>query len=157
MASHLQSVFRFVGKKRIDMTELYLDGSDHVAGRLATQLAKFVLKGNKVFVVNAEKVVVSGTPRVTTDHYKTLVARGDPYHGPFYPKRPDRILKRIVRGMVPKSPRGRDALKRLTIFVSVPDELKSKKFERVKSAENNLECKQTTLGDICHHLTGKDY
>ena len=94
-----------------------IDASNHVLGRLASKVAKHVLCGEAVAVVNAEKAVVIGNPKAIVASYKERRDRGDPYHGPFYPRHPDRILKRTVRGMLPyKTPRGREAFKRLRVF-----------------------------------------
>ncbi len=137
------------------MAELYLDASDHVLGRLASNVAKSLLKGNSVIIVNAEKVVVSGDHKATFDFFRAKIARGDPYHGPFYPQVPDKVVKRVVRGMLPKNHKGKTALKNLRVFISVPDELKGKKFERVKKAENNLNCKFVDLQEISRVVSGR--
>ena len=139
------------------MSELYIDASDHVVGRLASNVAKALLKGDKVFVVNAEKAVVSGGKDNVKDHYIQKVQRGDPYHGPFYPKTPDRLIKRVVRGMIPKKPRGKIALKNLMVYISVPEELSKKKFQKIKTAENKLECSYTELGKLCNLVSGIKY
>lgn len=137
--------------------EFYLDASDQIAGRLASSVAKMLLKGDKVFIVNAEKAVVSGNKKKVEEDFKVKVARGDPYHGPFYPRHPDRILKRFVRGMLPKSPRGREALKNLKVFISVPQEIEGKNLQKLKQSENKLECSYLSLGKIGKALTGTEY
>jgi len=132
---------------------MYVDAKDSIAGRLASVVAKELLKGKSVFVVNAEKAVVSGDPKHTGDKFVEKVNRGDPYHGPFYPKVPDRVLKRIVRGMLPyNKPRGREALKRLKVYISIPEELKGKEFAKIKEAENKLEGKFVTIGKLSEKL-----
>jgi large subunit ribosomal protein L13 len=128
------------------MSMIYLDASDKVLGRMASQVAKRLLGGESVFVVNSEKAVVLGNETATIRLQQQKIKRGDPYHGPFYPRKPDMIFKRVVRGMLPyKTPRGRDALKRLRVFVSVPDELKDKQFIEIKGIGNKGECKCMTL------------
>ncbi len=135
------------------MSEIVIDASDQIVGRLATRIAKEVLKGNNIYVVNAEHAVISGNPEFVIKDYKEKINRGDPYHGPFYPKTPDRILKRVVRGMIPyKKPRVREAFKRLKVFMSVPEELKDKQFIKFKDAENNLEYKFITLGKLSEKI-----
>ena len=50
---------------------------------------------------------------------------GTPYKGPFFPRTPDKILKRTIRGMLPyKQPKGRNALKRIKCHIGAPDEIK---------------------------------
>ena len=135
---------------------IVIDASDAIAGRLAAEVARMLLKGEQVRVVNAERAVISGDPTYTEGIMKERSDRGDPYHGPFFPKQPDRMLKRIVRGMLPyKKPRGRDALKRLRVYISVPAVLEGREAQRIKEAENKLECKWKSLGDLSLKLGGK--
>ena len=133
-----------------------IDASNAVAGRLATEVVKMLLKGEQVSIVNAEQAVISGDPVYMEKLFKEKYKRGDPYHGPFFPKQPDRILKRIVRGMLPyKKPVGRNALKRLRVYISVPEELRSQEARRLKGAENRLECKWSSLGELSVKMGGK--
>lgn len=134
---------------------IIIDAKNMVAGRLASETAKLLLKGERISIINAESGVISGNPV----HVKTLfterVARGDPYHGPFFPKQPDRILKRIIRGMLPyKKPLGREAFKRLRVYISTPHELKGKETFKLAGSKE-LECKQTTIGEISLKIGGK--
>lgn len=125
---------------------LYIDANDMVLGRLASTVAKKLLNGESVCVVNAERSVIMGRPESTLAEYKEKRARGDPYHGPFFPRTPERIFKRTVRGMLPyKTARGSEALKRLKVFISIPNELKGKEFMVIKNAGNKAEQKFTTL------------
>lgn len=135
------------------MSEVIINAENHIVGRLASYLAKELLKGETILVVNVEKAVLSGNPKAVVKEYKKKIARGDPYHGPFYPKNPDLILKRIVRGMLPyKKKHGKEALKRLKVFISVPDQLKGKEFVQIEQAKNKLECKFITLEELVKRL-----
>ena len=138
------------------MPELYIDATDQILGRMASKIAKKLLKGDSIFIVNAEKTIVSGKPQVVFQIYKERISRGDPYNGPHYPNVPDMMVKRTVRGMLPKSPRGRDALKRLRVYLSVPEELKDKKFEKIPEAENNLTQKYVELAEVSRVVSGRN-
>jgi len=136
--------------------ELVIDANNCIAGRLASYVAKALLKGYRVHVINAEKAVVSGKPERVKQIFFEKVQRGDPYHGPFYPKQPDRIFRRMVRGMLPyKRPNGRKAYKRLRVYIGVPDGLKGREAQIVKSAQNNLKCRWISLGELSVHLGAK--
>jgi large subunit ribosomal protein L13 len=126
------------------------DASGQILGRIATRIAKDLLKGENVYVVNCEKAVISGDPKVTQRHYLERRWRGDPHHGPFFPRTPQGIVRRTVRGMLPfHKPRGREAFKRLRVYVGVPDEVKGKEFVRIEEADvNKLRCKHITVGDL---------
>ncbi|MFQ5920587.1 MAG: 50S ribosomal protein L13 [Nitrososphaerales archaeon] len=111
-----------------------LDATNHIAGRLCSYVAKMLLKGETVVIVNAEKAVMSGSKRgVMREQHEFLEISSvvHPKHGPFHPRRPDRILTRMVRGMVPRTkPKGVSAMKRLRVYIGVP-----KDYEDMKTAE----------------------
>lgn len=105
------------------------DATGTVMGRLSSSVARALMDNEEVVIVNAEKAVITGSKQVLLDKYghrrerKSIV--NPRRHGPFYPRRPDRIIKRAVRGMVPyKKEKGRKALKRLRVYVGTPEELK---------------------------------
>jgi large subunit ribosomal protein L13 len=126
-----------------------IDATDQVLGRLASSVARMVLSGEEVRVVNAEKAAVIGNPKMIVSEFKAKRDRGDPYHGPFYPSSPDRILKRTVRGMLPyKTARGKEAFKRLRAFISIPPELEGKEFRKIEGTANKGEEKSVTLKEI---------
>jgi large subunit ribosomal protein L13 len=133
------------------------DAENQIVGRLATVIAKELLKGEKVVVVNAEKAVLSGDPKFKKEFYLQRIQRGDPKHGPFFPRQPDGIFRRAVRGMLPwHKPKGREAFKRLKVYIGVPEEFKNKKFEKVADADaSKLKCKYITLGELSLEIDGK--
>jgi large subunit ribosomal protein L13 len=134
---------------------VFIDAENQIAGRLATKVAKEALKGKHVFIVNAEKAVISGNPVFVIKRYYEMVTRGDPYHGPFYPKIPDRMLKRMIRGMLPKKPMGRLAYKRIKVYNSVPEEFSKQTFLRPEQSESRLGSKFITLGKLSERLGTK--
>jgi len=133
------------------------DAENQVLGRLSSIIAKQLLKGDEVFVVNCEKSVLAGGRKYTIKKYLQKIQRGDPRHGPFFPKTPDEIFRRTVRGMLPwDRAKGRDAFKRLKIFINMPKEFKDKRLERTKSAEaSKLKCNYITLGELSIALGAK--
>ncbi len=133
------------------------DASGQILGRIATRIAKDLLSGENVYVVNCEKAALSGDPKTTEKHYLERRQRGDPRHGPHYPRTPQGIVKRIIRGMLPfHKPKGREAFMRLRVYVGVPEEIKSKEFIRLEDAEvNKLKCKHITVGNLSLALGSK--
>lgn len=120
---------------------------------MCTHVAKRLLNGEEITVVNAEKARISGDKAQVLAHYKQRRARGKNERGPYYPRTPDMILRRSVRGMVNyKSPNGRAAYKRLRVFVGVPNELKDKDVEVVEGARKVGMDKYVYLGDITKEL-----
>jgi large subunit ribosomal protein L13 len=140
-------------RKKEEIKERIINAENCIMGRLASSVAKRLMIGDTIHIVNAEKAVVSGNPRAAFDHYDEKVKRGDPVHGPFYPRRPDMIMKRVIRGMIPRrKAKGRDAFGRLKVYISVPEQFKSKKLEVLEKTVNRLDHKYTTLEKVSDKL-----
>ena len=108
-----------------------IDASNLVLGRMAAKVAKEALSGESVVVVNCEKAVVTGTKKLVLGKYKhARLERGDPYHGPFISRMPDRMVKRTIRGMLPyKKEKGEKAYKKIRCFVGIPEKYSNEKIE----------------------------
>ena len=118
---------------------IVIDSSDHIAGRLASHVAKMLLSGDRVTLVNCEKVMISGTRANIIQEYRAFLEISSilhPKHGPFHPRRPDTIMDRMVRGMLPrKKPSGRAAYSRLRTYIGVPSNIKSLKKIHINDAQ----------------------
>ena len=132
------------------------DAENQILGRFASVIAKELLKGEKIVVVNSEKAVMSGNPKSKVEFYFHRIERGDPIHGPFFPKPTNQILRRTVRGMLPwDRTRGREAFKNLKVFVGVPEQLKNNTFEKVALADaSRLKTKYIKLHEISDAIGG---
>ncbi|MDE1823655.1 MAG: 50S ribosomal protein L13, partial [Candidatus Micrarchaeota archaeon] len=97
------------------MSDYVIDGKEKVLGRTASQVAKLLLQGNNVVVLNSESMLITGHKRNIVEKYKRLVElkdKANPEHSPYWSRRPDLFVKRVVRGMLPyKKPRGKEAFK----------------------------------------------
>ena len=133
------------------------DAENQILGRICTFIAKDLLKGENVIVVNAEKAVLSGNIRWKREHYHEKITRGDPKHGPFFPRYPDDIFRRTVRGMLPwKQDKGRRAFKRLKVFISLPEEYANKQKEKIQNADaGKLKTTYITLSDLSTSVGAK--
>ncbi|MEF8833049.1 MAG: 50S ribosomal protein L13 [Candidatus Thermoplasmatota archaeon] len=128
------------------------DAEDKVLGRLASQVASEILDGKEVKVVNAEKSFIVGDKESILEKYRERRARGKQMNGPKFPRRPERIFRRTVRGMIPhQEPRGRKAFKRLRAYIGTPSELENKDIIEpdVKDSTGKL---GLTLEEISEHL-----
>jgi len=137
--------------------QMTIDATDCIAGRMCSQISKLLLKGYRVRVINAEKSMISGNRYMIIDSYKkflTISSATNPIHGPLHPRRPDRILTRMIRGMLPKrKPSGISALKRLRVYVSVPPELRESKAEKFESSLiRRPHSYYSTLGEIAKQI-----
>lgn len=131
-----------------------INAEDLILGRMASIIAKRLLTGEEIIVVNAEKAVISGKKKSKVMEAKEFLEVGHPKKGPFHYRRPDRILRRTVRGMLPyKQPKGKQAYKRLKVFIGIPEELEGKEMESLPEAQaKKLSCSFFTLGDFAREI-----
>lgn len=133
-----------------------IDGSNHIMGRLATHVAKQLLNGEDVTVTNAENLIITGRRDSILEDYKHRRKIGKTRKGPFYPRMPDRLFKRTVRGMIPyQEPRGKTAYRKLKVYVGVPKELEGKDGAQIENALDKGALKKVTLGEISRLLGAK--
>ena len=132
---------------------IVIDATDHIAGRLSSNVAKLLLKGNRVSIVNCEKIMISGTRSNIIKEYRDFLEISsiiNPKHGPFHPRRPDTIMKRMIRGMLPrKKPSGLTAHKKLRTYFGSPKELSS--FEKIQFEKAKIKrssSNYTTMGEL---------
>jgi large subunit ribosomal protein L13 len=125
-----------------------------ILGRMASKIAKRLLTGEEIVVVNAEKAVISGRKGNKVTEAKEFLAVGGVGQGPFHYRRPDRVVRKTVRGMLPfKQPKGKLAYKHLKVFIGVPDSLKNEKMETVTDAQaKKLKCSYFTVGEFSREI-----
>ncbi len=133
-----------------------IDATGSVLGRLASVVAKRLLEGEEIVVVNAELAVISGDRVSVLNEYKEIREIGSQTSGPFFPRMPDKIVTRTIRGMIPyQKPRGREAFKRLRVYIGIPDSYAESSMERIEEALGKLKCEYTKIGDISRKLGAK--
>ncbi len=135
-----------------------IDAKGLVLGRLSTYVAKRLLreKDLQLAIINADKAIVSGNRKMVIESYIDRRRLNHQRKGPYFPRQPDRVLKRTVRGMLPfKLPKGRQAYKRVKVYIGTPKELAKEKTTKVKVAmKDNLE-QFVELGEISKALGAK--
>jgi large subunit ribosomal protein L13 len=139
--------------------EIIINGEGMVAGRLAAIAAKKALLGFDVNIINSEKALIVGNKKEIIKRYKIKEDRGIPSKGPFLPKRPDRFLRKIIRGMLPyKKSRGRNAYKQVKCFIGMPEEFKDKKITEYDNAhiKKSKHTEFITIKEILKNL-GSDF
>jgi len=125
-----------------------------ILGRMATYVAKRLLNGEEIAIVNAEKAILSGKKSGKLEDAKEFLGVGAPQRGPFHFRRPDRIVRKSVRGMLPiKQPKGKQAYKRLKVYLGVPSDLKDQKMETLVDAQaRKLTCPYLTIGEFAKEI-----
>ena len=137
---------------------MIIDAKDLILGRMASSVAKRLLEGEKVAIVNAEQAIISGRRKLTFDVYDAWLEVGsivNPRKGPFHLRKPNDLVRLAVRGMLPfDKPRGREAYRRLKVYMGVPAEFKGKELESLPGAK--LERLGTRrfirVGELSKHL-----
>ena len=110
-----------------------VDAQDAVLGRLATQVANVLRGKNKaiytpsvdtgdfVIVVNAEKIALTGRKLADKIYYNHSGYTGglkEISAGKLLEKKPTDLIKRAVKGMLPKNRLGRKMIKKLFVYAS---------------------------------------
>jgi large subunit ribosomal protein L13 len=135
-----------------------IDGDGLLLGRMASMVARRAMSGEEIAIVNAEKTVISGSRARVLANYGQKRTRGSREGGPFFPRRPDHIVKRTIRGMLPyKRTVGSDAFKRVRVYVGVPVEFAGNEREVLEDAHmNRLNTpKFVTVGAVSTFLGAK--
>ncbi|CCE91334.1 60S ribosomal protein uL13 TDEL_0C04450 [Torulaspora delbrueckii] len=133
-----------------------IDGKGHLLGRLASTVAKQLLNGQKIVVVRAEALNISGEFFRNKLKYHDYLRKATAFNknrGPFHFRAPSRIFYKAVRGMVAhKTARGKAAMERLKVFEGVPPPYDKKKRVVVPQALRVLRLKPgrkyTTLSKL---------
>ncbi|HEV8289833.1 MAG TPA: 50S ribosomal protein L13 [Candidatus Norongarragalinales archaeon] len=139
------------------------DATDAVAGRMAALTAHELLKGEQIVILNAEKAIITGPLERTVNVYfkrRLQQQKADPEKSPSqgWSRRPDLLVRRMVRGMLPKNnARGRDALRRLRVYLGTPREFDGKKTERPVKTIKDINTRYATLQDVCKGLGWNPY
>lgn len=125
-----------------------------ILGRMASKVAKKLLNGEEVIIVNAEKTILSGKRKSKIAEAKEFLEVGAPERGPFHYRRPDRIVRKTVGGMLPiRQPKGKNALARLTVFMGVPEDLKNQKTETfIEAQATKLKGPSLTLAELAREI-----
>lgn len=136
-----------------------MDATNHVLGRFASIVAKRAMQGEKIDIINAEKAVIIGKETRIVEKWKRridLTRKGNPELGPKFPKRPDKVMRSAIAGMLPKkTKRGKEALKRVRVFIGVPENLANAKAETIRIALYNGKEDAMSLEELCKKLGAK--
>lgn len=134
------------------MTEnnkIIIDADGAIFGRLCSFSAKKALQGFNVYIVNAEKAIITGDKKVIVGKFLNIRQKGKKHslRGPRISKVSYKILKRGIRGMLPNHRYGigKEALNRIMCYNSIPDSLKNQELTKL---ETQSKIKYITLGEL---------
>ncbi len=107
-----------------------IDGKNAILGRLASYAAKEVLRGEEIVILNCEEIIITGNKKNIRETFEKKRGRvGSGQKGPKHSRRTDLIVKRTIRGMLPRhrQGRGKEALKKVRCYMGVPEEFQNAK------------------------------
>jgi large subunit ribosomal protein L13 len=130
-----------------ERTWLVVDASGKTLGRLATQIAD-ALRGKRkpeytphidvgdfVIVVNAEKVAVTGRKLEQKRYYRHSGYPGGIRSrtlGEMLDRRPEEVIRKAVRGMLPRTRLGRAQFRKLKVYAGPDHPHEAQKPERLE-------------------------
>ncbi len=131
-----------------------IDAQGCVLGRMANQVAKRLINGETIHIVNAEGAIITGTTKdAIKKRYLERYHLGTYRKGPFIGRMPHDLVKRTVRGMIPyQQPAGRAAFKRLRCHIGVPADLKGSKLEAIEGAKRDPSGASITIAELSRFL-----
>jgi len=141
--------------KKANTNFTLIDGKDLVLGRLGSNIAKKLLLGEEIKIVNCKDIIILGKRSYLVERYKNKLSNRVIKQGPYYSRSPSDIVKRAFRNMLPyKSPRGVEAFKRLKCYNSVPSVLLNSPKVVLEDAKIDVKSVfyYTKIGDLCKTL-----
>ena len=107
------------------------DAKDKILGRFCSQVAKKALLGENIVIINAKDAIISGTKRDIEEKYLerlNVKTATNPRRGPFWPRRPDTLMRNIIKKMLPrKKLRGKEAIRRVHVYIGdIPERFKNR-------------------------------
>lgn len=135
-----------------------IDASNLILGRMASIVAKRLLAGENIVIVNAEKCIITGSPHMVINMYKRKLKwrtyKNPELRGHKFQRRPDFFVKRVIRGMLPyRKPHGLNAFRHLKVYVGIPEEFKNANIETIDEAKLKPETsKFIYIGELAKHL-----
>ena len=134
---------------------IVVDATNHIAGRLASSVAKLLIQGNRVSIVNCEKIMMSGTRSNQIQEYREFLEINSIInykHGPKHFRRPDTVMAKMIRQMLPfdRKPSGKESFQRLRTYIGSPKEIKGlEKIQFEKALIKREASNYTALAEIC--------
>ena len=115
------------------------DAKDKILGRFCSQIAKKALLGEKLVIINAKDAIISGTKSNIHENFLAklnISTATNPTRGPFWKRRPDTFMRRVIKQMLPrKKLRGKEALRRVHVYISeIPDRFK-RRYQKLTPGE----------------------
>ncbi|MEM3712130.1 MAG: 50S ribosomal protein L13 [Thermoproteota archaeon] len=131
---------------------LIVDATNQILGRMCSMIAKKLLEGYRVHVVNVEKARISGSKHSFIREYVEFLdikSVRNPKHTPVHPRNPATYVRRVVRGMLPMDKKkGVNALRRLRVYIGNPGNLKGQPVRFEEADATRLGVRSFSLSEL---------
>ncbi len=139
----------------IQEEEIVVDATNLKLGRMASYIAKNLMQGKRVVVVNAEKAIITGNKKAILERYLMLLGRSQKrsIHRPsvWYPRMPDKLVWYAIVRMLPRDKaKGSMAMQRLKVYVGMPEKYKNRKLVSFEDAK--LTSIRNRSGKLIRHM-----
>lgn len=137
---------------------MIINAENQIAGRVAAYAAKKAIVGEEIIIINCEKAVITGSRPQVLAKFKRKRELGVPLQGPYYPRKPEMVFKRIIRGMLPyKKEKGESAFKRIKCYKGEPSGIKKDNNVKVLGADISKvpNLKYITIAEVSRFMGAK--
>jgi large subunit ribosomal protein L13 len=142
--------------RELDASYSVYDAKGKILGRFASAMARELIAGKSIAVINAERAIIVGNRSVIVKKYFTrlnLQEKENPEYSPYWSRRPDMLVKRAIRGMLPKKAGGRSAYRKLMVFIGTPGQLAKVKPIEIRAKDANaIYMPHVTMEELSHIL-----
>ncbi|MEM1991118.1 MAG: 50S ribosomal protein L13 [Nitrososphaerota archaeon] len=143
-------------QKYVQEEELVVDATNLKLGRMASYVAKNLIQGKKIVVVNAEKAIVTGNKKAILERYLMLLGRSQKRSirrpSAWYPRMLDKLVWYTIVRMLPrKKAKGKVAMHKLKVYIGIPEEYKNAKLVSFEDAK--LSSTRNRSGKLIRYMT----
>ena len=134
---------------------MIIDATNTRLGRMATRVAKLALEYENISIINCSKAYIVGKKKNIVKEYTHRLDLGSkPSKGPFTAKRPDKFVRKAIKGMLPSNARGKRALSKVKCYIDVPEELKDKEAKIIEEAsiDKLTVPNRMKVAEVCQYL-----
>jgi len=116
----------------MEKNKIIIDGNNAILGRLSSYVAKQVIKGEEIMIVNCNKIIITGAIKNIKKEFSQKRSRvGSSQKGPKIHKDSIKIVKKTISNMLPKK-RKEKLLKKVLCYSNCPE-----KFKKIKKITSN--------------------
>ena len=121
---------------------------------ISTSAANKIIQNGGEIITYSDMIKKYPTGKGVYKQFLKIASINHPKHGPFHPRKPDTIISRMIRGMLPRDkPSGKAALSRLRVYIGVPKDVKPLgKIQLEKTKIRKSSALYTSVGELGRYV-----